>query len=101
MFDKEIGFKEIIFTSNSDSVIGEVNADMYAINGLSDVIHGDTDNNVMETKEINDSLGKAPKKKSNLIEIFQLGSRPTHPPSKLGERRRKNHQKFVLQILNV
>ena len=56
MFDKEIGFKEIIFTSNSDSVIGEVNADMYAIHGLTDVIHGVTDNNVEETKEINDSL---------------------------------------------
>ena len=33
MFDKEIGVKDISFTSNSDSVIGEVNADKFAIHG--------------------------------------------------------------------
>ena len=56
MFYKDIGVKEISFTSNSDSMIGEVNTNMNALYGLSNVIRGNTDKNVMKTKGMNDSL---------------------------------------------
>ena len=55
MFYKDIGVKEISFTSNSDSMIGEVNTSMNALYGLSNVIRGNTDKNVMKTKGMNDS----------------------------------------------
>ena len=52
----EINAKEISFTSDKDDGMEEGNTNMYAIKGLSDVIKGCIDNNVLETQGIYDSL---------------------------------------------
>ena len=51
----EISAQKIRFTGDRDDGI-EVNANMFAVHGLSDVIREDTDNNVLETLGMNDSL---------------------------------------------
>ena len=52
----ETSDNQISLSSNSDKVIEEVSADTYTTHGLSDDITGVYDNNVLEPKEINDSL---------------------------------------------
>ena len=52
----EISAKEISFTIDRNDGFGEVNTDMYAVHGLIGVIGADTDNNVLETNGMNDSL---------------------------------------------
>ena len=52
----EISAKEISFTSNSDKVFEKVSANAYTLQGLSDVMKVVSDTNVLEQKEMNDSL---------------------------------------------